>query len=268
MQCSDRSSTANALCARVRRPAASWPRFGCKRRALRRARAARGGHWPRWRTQARACAALRPAAPASELRHAAQARCRRRPRCRRRSSRQTRTWSWQCSTTARLSGSETATACWACSRHGCGAGCVATGASPAPVFVSRRSWASACLRSASQSCCCLQPCCRVRYALHFACATRCTDCRAVPRLAADASFVVWLMKHMRLEQALAVVAAIDLVVALVLLVLLVGRRDAQRGGMLVKRPALPGSALTAALERAFQHTLAQYDGGTGEPHEL
>ena len=76
------------------------------------------------------------------------------------------------------------------------------------------------------------------------------------------------MAHLRLEQALAVVAAVDLAVALVVLALLVGRRDAQRGGLLVKRPALPGSALTAALERAFQHTLAQYDGSAGEPHEL
>ena len=90
---------------------------------------------------------------------------------------------------------------------------------------------------------------------------------ALPRCAADASFTVWLMAHLRLEQALAVVAAVDLAAALLVLGLLMGRRDAQRG-LLVKRPAiLPGSALTAALERAFHHTIAQYDGGVGEPHE-
>ena len=91
---------------------------------------------------------------------------------------------------------------------------------------------------------------------------------ALLRCAADASFTVWLLAHLRLEQALAVVAAVDLAAALLVVATLMGRRDAQRG-LLVKRPAvLPGSTLTAALERALQHTFAHYDGGQGEPHEL
>ena len=76
------------------------------------------------------------------------------------------------------------------------------------------------------------------------------------------------MSHVRLEAALAIVAAVDLAAALIVMALLMGRRDAQRG-LLVKRPAiLPGSALTAALERAFQHTVAQYDGSLGDQHDL
>lgn len=76
--------------------------------------------------------------------------------------------------------------------------------------------------------------------------------------------MVWLRDRVSLAQALAITAALDLAAAcLIFLLLFGGRRDPQAG--FLARPVagslLPGSALSAALERAIHATLVQYEGG-------
>ena len=66
------------------------------------------------------------------------------------------------------------------------------------------------------------------------------------------------MERVTLAQSLALVALADLCGAVLVLVVLFGRREPQHP--LQKRPLLPGVPLSSALERAIHHTLTQYDG--------
>ena len=69
---------------------------------------------------------------------------------------------------------------------------------------------------------------------------------------------------MSLAQALAVVSSADVVAALMIFFALFGRREPEQ--MTQRKRMLPGSNLSAAVERAISHTLLQYtlaqhDGG-------